>query len=106
MAIQIQSRLLIKHSLDSPLGRASLAGSARHSAGVPFASMRILGSYALVYVVGGSGRYADARGVEQKVAAGDLITVFPEIAHAYGPGPREHWDETYIVFDGPVFDLW
>jgi AraC-like DNA-binding protein len=68
--------------------------------------MRILGSYALVYIMHGSGRYIDARGANQKVTAGDLIQIFPDIAHSYGPMPGETWDEIYIVFDGPVFDLW
>jgi AraC-like DNA-binding protein len=37
---------------------------------------------------------------------GDLLFVYPEIPHAYGPGPGELWSEFYVVFNGPVFDLW
>ena len=106
MAFHVQSRSLIGYSLDSPIGRVSVAGFIRHSAGIPRSNMRILGSYALVYVLHGAGRYFDERGGEQKITAGDLIVIFPEISHAYGPGPGEIWDEIYIVFDGPVFDLW
>jgi AraC-like DNA-binding protein len=83
-----------------------MAGIIRNGTGVSFSSMRILGSFAVVYLLGGSGRFADARGINQKVQAGDLLIVFPEIAHAYGPGRGEHWDEIYLVFDGPAFDLW
>jgi len=41
-----------------------------------------------------------------KCHAGDLLFLYPEIPHGYGPGPRETWSEFYLVFNGPVFDLW
>lgn len=106
MPIPTNSRLLIGQPIDSPIGRVSLAGSLHNSTGVSFSNMRVLGSFALVYLLAGEGRYADARGNDLKVAAGDLLTVFPEIPHGYGPGKQQHWDEIYIVFDGPVFNLW
>jgi len=65
-----------------------------------------LGSYALVYLVKGGGEYGDARGVRRPVRQGDLIWIFPELAHHYGPLPGGRWDEIYLVFTGPVFDLW
>jgi AraC-like DNA-binding protein len=37
---------------------------------------------------------------------GDLIFVYPEIPHGYGPGLDETWSEFYVCFDGPAFDLW
>jgi len=40
------------------------------------------------------------------VRSGDLIFLFPELGHNYGPLPGDRWDEIYVVFDGPVFDLW
>ena len=68
--------------------------------------MRVLGSFAIVYIVNGGGRYQDARGYRREVRAGDMMLLFPELAHHYGPLPGGRWDEIYIVFDGPVFDLW
>ena len=38
--------------------------------------------------------------------AGDLLVVFPEIPHAYGPEAGGHWSEVYVVFEGEIFDLW
>jgi AraC-like DNA-binding protein len=32
--------------------------------------------------------------------------VYPDLGHEYGPGKSEHWDEFFVVFDGPIFDLW
>ncbi len=88
------------------MGQVTLMGTIRDSSGVPATPMRVLGSYAVVYLLGGGGRYEDARGVREEVAAGDLLLIFPDIAHTYGPLPGGRWDEIYVVFDGPVFDLW
>ena len=40
------------------------------------------------------------------LTTGDVVLVLPERAHWYGPGRGRTWDELYLVFDGPVFDLW
>jgi AraC-like DNA-binding protein len=62
--------------------------------------------YTLVYVTRGEGRYVDERGHDCKVEAGDAILVFPGREHWYGPAKGETWDEFYLVFEGPVFDMW
>ncbi|MFE3455371.1 AraC family transcriptional regulator [Nonomuraea sp. NPDC059194] len=98
------STLLLRDVMGTALGGVSLAGRIEQSRGLPRSPMRVLGSYALVYVVAGGGWYADALGAETPVTAGDLILVFPDLPHAYGPGAR--WDEVFLVFDGPVFRLW
>lgn len=68
--------------------------------------MRMLGSYAVVYLLSGGGRFADGSGFATTVSAGDLLLLFPDIPHSYGPVGAGHWSEFYIMFDGPVFDLW
>lgn len=90
----------------SAVGGITQSGFIPNNLGVPFDNMRVLGQYAIVYLLDGEGRYADARGVDEPVKAGDMIFVFPELAHGYGPGPHQHWSEFFIVFQGPVFDLW
>ena len=96
--------------LQSPLrtraGDLQLAGRLRNVAGIDPASMRVLGSYALVLLVDGRGYYRDARGTSRELAAGDVVLVFPELAHAYGPRPACDWTQIYFVFAGPQFDLW
>jgi AraC-like DNA-binding protein len=68
---------------------------------------RTLTAYSLVYVTKGSGIFRDERHKEPlNVSAGDLICLFPGVSHAYGPGPRESWNEINIEFFGPVFDGW
>jgi AraC-like DNA-binding protein len=68
--------------------------------------MRVLDSYALVYSLAGAARYEDANGLRREVGPGDVILVFPDLPHMYGPPPGRRWSEFYLVFDGPVFDLW
>ena len=101
-----QPSIRIRHASWSPLGRISLAGFIRNGEGIPARPMRLLRSYALVYLVDGSGRFQDGHGVDQTVHAGDLMLLFPDVPHTYGPIPTTHWTELYLVFDGPLFDLW
>lgn len=68
--------------------------------------MRTLGHYALVYLLNGNGGYKDARGARHKLVPGDMWLIFPEIPHWYGPAQNSFWDEFYIVFSGPLFELW
>jgi AraC-like DNA-binding protein len=106
MGQPITTELLFTNDAQTPLGRLTLAGLIKLSAGVRGPTMRVLGSYALVYVLEGSGDYQDQYGRAFRVRAGDLLVLFPDIGHQYGPGEHEHWSEWYCVFDGPVFDLW
>lgn len=97
---------MCNNSSGSPLGRIVLAGLLKNHTGVAEMPMRTLGHFALVYLLRGQGSLSDASGSNRKLTAGDLFLVFPEIAHWYGPTPGSTWDEFYIVFSGPVFDLW
>jgi AraC-like DNA-binding protein len=67
---------------------------------------RRFGSFAIVYLLAGSGRYEDESGAECDLRAGDLIIVKPQLGHRYGPDSCTEWVERYVVFEGPVFDLW
>jgi AraC-like DNA-binding protein len=105
--VELRTQVLFQNSTNSQLGRITLAGVLRDSRGISRdRPMRVLGSYALVYVLDGSGSYEDANGYRQAIGPGDAILVFPTLGHYYGPGPGEHWTEIYLVFDGCVFDLW
>ncbi|MES2694372.1 MAG: AraC family transcriptional regulator [Verrucomicrobiota bacterium] len=96
--------------LESPLrteaGDLELAGLLRNIVGIDPRAMRVLGSYAAVLMVEGKGYYRDARGTACDLGPGDVVLVFPEIAHAYGPVVGGEWTQVYYVFNGPQFDLW
>lgn len=89
------------------LGSIPLIGEIQNGIGVePRGHLRTYGSYALMLVLRGSGVYRDGRGLSVPLNAGDLVWVFPDIAHTYGTLGPETWDEIYVIFGGPVFDLW
>ena len=96
--------LEFRNTTHSQLGRVTAAGLLRKSIGMK--SMRTFCQYALVYLLDGEGRYLDANGVNRPISPGDLILVFPQLPHLYGPGPGQSWTEYFLCFDGPVFELW
>tara|TARA_B110000977_G_C10888035_1_gene420250 strand:- start:52 stop:837 length:786 start_codon:yes stop_codon:yes gene_type:complete len=65
--------------------------------------LRSLDCFALVYVYRGFGRYQDELGVERRFEAGDLLLLFPGVAHCYSS--ETAWDELFTMFKGPQFDL-
>lgn len=102
-----QTLLLYEDARTSPIGGITLAGRVIHGRGVPGPSrLRVYGSYALMLVISGRGNYRDANIADHPLEAGDLVLVFPEHGHWYGPTPGQTWDEMYVVFNGPQFDLW
>ncbi len=64
---------------------------------------RTLNDLALVYVVAGSGWFAQAGGTAQPVRAGDVLILLPGIEHAYGPTVPGQWDEYWLMCSGAVF---
>ncbi len=105
-ARSITTSMLFRNDARTSLGRLTAAGYIKNSTGVRGSQPRILGSYAIVYLLEGSGQYSDTNRHHQAVRAGDLIVIFPEIGHSYGPGEGEYWSELYVMFDGLAFDLW
>jgi len=87
----------------SPLGQIVQAAYQYGSPGVT--PKRLLGAFALVYLFNGSGYYADINHKQYSVRAGDMLLLFPDVAHWYGPKGSD-WDEFFIEFHGPVFDMW
>ncbi|MDD5704463.1 MAG: AraC family transcriptional regulator [Kiritimatiellae bacterium] len=91
----------------NPLGRITGAGMHKDGTGVHNHPMRILDTFGLMYLLEGEGRYQDGLGGCRKLRKGDLVFIFPNVAHAYGPvRADQHWDEFYLIFNGPVFELW
>ncbi len=68
---------------------------------------RTMSVYSLIYVTEGEGWFRDGRRKEAlPVSTGDVLCLFPGIAHAYGPPPGKRWNEINVEFSGPVFDAW
>lgn len=96
----------LQSPLRTPVGEIELAGLLVNVGGIDPAAMRILRRFTLVLMVEGTGYYRDARGGKYDLQPGDVVLVFPEIAHAYGPVLGGEWTQIYFVFDGPQFQLW
>ncbi len=95
----------LKWPLRTATGTINLAGTLRDVPGLDPRSMRVLGRYALVFIVSGEGFYTDANGARIRFGAGHALVLFPDLPHAYGPDPGEGWEQIYVVFDGPQFNL-
>ena len=92
-------------AVTSPIGSITSAGfveSTRVGAG----PARIFGQYALVYILAGEAFYHDANGLKQDLSPGDLVLIFPNLAHSYGPKPPGVWTSLWLSFQGRIFDLW
>jgi AraC-like DNA-binding protein len=98
-----ETRLAFYDREPSALGGLLWAGTVTHGSA---SRNRNFPHYALVYLTGGAGSYEDALGCRVDVTPGDVIFVFPGVRHSYGPAKAGDWDELYLVFDGPVFELW
>jgi AraC-like DNA-binding protein len=91
--------------LRTAIGDIELAGLLHNITGISPTNMRILRRFTLVLMVEGQGYYHDARGIHRDLVPGDVVLVFPEIAHAYGPKNGGDWTQIYFVFNGPQFEL-
>lgn len=87
----------------SGFGRIVAAGWLTHRG---MTAWRDLGHRAVALVVKGCGLYQDENGVELAVEEGSMIISFPGLRHYYHPQPGTQWTEYYLVFEGPVFDVW
>jgi AraC-like DNA-binding protein len=101
-----RARPWLESPLPTPVGGLQLAGALENNPGIDPKAMRVLGSYALIYILAADGYYADATGRRCDLTAGDVALILPEVAHAYGPKPGTKWRHLYFVFSGPQFDLW
>ncbi len=105
-ALKYRSEPWLQSPLRTPVGDIELAGLLVNVTGIDPGNMRILRRFTLMLMVAGKGYYRDARGTRLDLEPGDVVLVFPEIPHAYGPLPGTEWTQIYVVFDGPQFQLW
>ncbi len=60
---------------------------------------RQLGVYAALVITKGSGVFSSAPSGRLHLAAGDVVWLFPAVAHSYRPDPR--WSERWWLLAGP-----
>lgn len=98
---------LITSPVETPVGSILLAGLHLFGHGInQTGKARVFDGAALVLITRGEGIYKDGKGRKTAVKRGDVILVFPGVAHWYGPQKSQIWDEIYVAFDGPLFAPW
>jgi len=105
-AVTDQAGIVSLAGPQTPIGNTRFGGRLVGTNGTGFTRFRVYGMYALVLLLSGGGRYRDRRGVDKRLKPGDLIVVFPELPHQYGPEAGDTWDEVFIAFEGLAFDGW
>ena len=99
-----KSGYIRRNFIRTEAGAIYFGGYIPASQGLLRGQMRVLGKYAIVYLVSGGGVYRDVNGFENEVKPGNLIFVTPTLGHQYGPQGNQSWEEYYFVFDGIMFD--
>ena len=90
----------------TPIGRITYAGHHLDVTAERPMRPRRWDTYSLVYVKNGTAVFHSAAAPGRAVGAGDLMLMFPRYAYRYVIDPQTPWSETFVQFDGPVFDLW
>ena len=99
-----KSSYVRRNFIRTDAGALYFGGYIPSSQGILNKEMRVLGKYALVFLISGGGIYTDTNGFYGEVKAGDLIFITPTLGHKYGPQKDQTWEEYYFVFDGILFD--
>ena len=103
----VVSHITFNNGSANTLGQLIVAGIVRDSPGLaPRKPVRVLDHYGLVYITDGGGYFADSLGVAHRIIPGDLLFLFPQVGHTYGPQEADFWSEIFMIFEGPLFDLW
>ena len=97
-------RIASQDEVGTRLGRTRTMGFVNHGPALLPRPRRVLDAYALVLVREGVGSYVDDAVGHLPITAGDAIITAPGHSHWYGPPPGGLWSETFLVFDGPIFD--
>ncbi len=97
-------RIASQDEVGTRLGRARTMGFVNDGPALLPRPRRTLDAYALVLVQDGVGSYLDDAVPHLPITPGDTIITAPGHSHWYGPPPSGTWSETFLVFDGPIFD--
>ena len=98
------ARIVARRSAPGALGGLVLAGRLEGSRGASTTRSVRFPSYGCTFLFGGAGRYRDADH-DVALGPGSLVLVFPGRPHWYGATGERGWDEVFLVFGGPAFDL-
>jgi len=99
-------RLLSGGGPQTRLGRVVVAGEVLDDVPTVDAPLRVMDAYVLSVVLEGRGCYRHEDGRERPIGPGSCTVIRPGVAHWYGTDRGERWTEFFVVFTGPIFDLY
>lgn len=98
------AQILLQNLQESGIGRISMIGRMTEKRGV--IHQRRLEGYAWVWISGGSGWLEVEGAPRTPIEEGQSFLLLPGQEHSYRSHPGTGWDEWFVLFSGPVFDLW
>ena len=85
-------------------------GPGQHGGGITNKTFRVqnrrLEKFAWVWVFRGSAWVQFDQGSRHRIETGQSFLLRSGQLHSYAPEPRQTWDEWFVLFSGPVFELW
>ena len=67
---------------------------------------RALPCYGMVYLTEGRGEFSHRDLLRQRVQAGDVLLLFPNVWHNYRPDTDTGWTEFWVLYSGLLPDRW
>ena len=101
--MSVEHELLVHDAVVRPIGGVRFVGRISTQAARSRRRLQASPSY-LLALVDYPGSYRSEGQPRVPFAAGDLVFVRPGNSYAYGPTRGGSWSETYIAFDGAIFD--
>lgn len=103
--LSMASTFVVGPGAPTPLGTISLAGIRIDAPPIVPTPYRVMDDWVLTYVTAGSGSYRYADGRTVSIRPRTVILIPPKVRHWYGTTGRRPWTETFVVFNGPLFEL-
>ena len=98
-----QSRLLFRQAVEIGAGAVLGAGYIYDKTQKQSIRNRVMKEYALVYILEGGGIYQDVLNGKKQVTQGDVLLIFPDLAHSYYKSGSPIWSECFLTFQGNIF---
>ncbi len=98
-----QHQLLVHNDFVHAVGGVRVLGTISAQTGYAPRRLRTVDHFGLVLVRSGHGYYRDGNGFKATLDPGNVVLIFPGLAHTYGADSSHSWEETYCVFEGEIF---
>lgn len=102
----LQPTLLLQNTQRTPLGNVIQAGTQSVPRTLPRMPVRRHPFHAAILALRGGVTFEVEGAAPQTVGPGDLMLIFANRGHRYAQTSEDPWAELWVIFEGPVFDLW